>query len=232
MEAVGISKSEYAYQAIRSLIISGQLSAGTLISESALSRQLEISRTPAREAIRLLISEGFIDSEGSFSRVHSMSLKEIYDLNEVRLHLEEMAMNTSISRIPEAELNTLINEWSKILQMVDGSIYNREPVLKRIRQLDNVTHLLIIRHCDNAVIPKLYENLLAKVNWSQSMISTLIKNDRKTIQYHMQLLRQLQERNIHEAKQILRAHIYDSLEGISEKRLLKGYEGLPVPNWS
>ena len=232
MELNTLSKTEYAYRELRNRIITGELPAGTLISESTLSRQLGVSRTPVREAIRMLAREGFIDAESTFSRVHSLSVKEICDLNEVRLTLEETALKTSITRIPEDEISAAVSEWRSILDLMESPWYDREKVLERIFEADYQTHLLTIRYCENTVIPALYENLLARITWSQGIISTLIRDDQRTVQYHLDFLDRIRSRDLAGSIWILKSHVMDSLYSIRAENLTRGNGSLNLPKWT
>src|ERR1700683_4677958 len=54
------SKSSWAYQTVRGMIMSGDLAAGTSIDQQALATRLGISTTPLREALRRLEAEGYV----------------------------------------------------------------------------------------------------------------------------------------------------------------------------
>ena len=52
--------SKLVYDAIKDAIVKGEMKPGVKISESSLARQLDVSRTPVREALRILYAEGFV----------------------------------------------------------------------------------------------------------------------------------------------------------------------------
>ena len=51
-----LSRAEIAYQTLKQRIASGQISSGTMLSEVALAKELSMSRTPIREALKMLKS--------------------------------------------------------------------------------------------------------------------------------------------------------------------------------
>src|SRR5882762_9185408 len=82
-----------AYQLIQHKIATGELRAGTLISELAISKELGSSRTPVREAAGQLLAEGLLDlGPGGGIVVTQLSRQGIIDLYELREALEVFAV--------------------------------------------------------------------------------------------------------------------------------------------
>jgi len=81
------SKTEYAYNEIKRNIINGELKANSNINELRICETLNISRTPARQALLKLINEGFIDfiqNKGMYiSEIRLSDIIEIYDIRSV-----------------------------------------------------------------------------------------------------------------------------------------------------
>ena len=77
---------------VRDMIIEGLLPAGTRIHEGQLGQQLGVSRTPLREALKVLASEGLVElvpSRGAL--VRELTAKDVQDMLAVLISLEEMA---------------------------------------------------------------------------------------------------------------------------------------------
>ncbi len=105
------------------LIRSGELSLGQRMDEATLASQLRVSRTPLREAIRRLVSEGVVEHrpyQGHF--VRTFSVKQVDDLYEYRKALEELALQqVARSHVPEdlAPLAAVVAESALCLQSGD-----------------------------------------------------------------------------------------------------------------
>ena len=100
--------SERAYQQIKAALCKGEIAAGDILSESRLAAELGISRTPIREALRILASEGWVEiRRGIGAYVKSPSSKDIEDLYEVRCLLETLAIKTSVFNISNGEIDSL-----------------------------------------------------------------------------------------------------------------------------
>ena len=83
--------SERAYEQIKDALCKGKIAAGDILSESQLAEELDMSRTPVREALRILASEGWVEiRRGIGAYVKAPSSKDMEDLYEVRCLLETL----------------------------------------------------------------------------------------------------------------------------------------------
>jgi DNA-binding GntR family transcriptional regulator len=90
---------------LRQLILDGTLSPGTVISQVELARVLGVSRTPLREALRMLQEEGLIESEPNRrSRVRGFDPADLDSLYASRVVLESLGVALTVPRISEADL--------------------------------------------------------------------------------------------------------------------------------
>jgi len=81
------------YQPVRERILRGHLLPGAMLSENELADEFEVSRTPVREAVRLLISDGLVAvSPGRKMRVTLPSLKDIHEVYDIRSIIEREAL--------------------------------------------------------------------------------------------------------------------------------------------
>ncbi len=133
---------------IKTQIIQGKLKPGEKILEAQLAEDLNISRTPIREAIRLLECEGFVEllpRRGAI--VKEFSEKDLQDTVEVKASLETLAAELIIDKISDktiSKLKTIIENEEKILkdQKSGDAIYK---FLKEVSKF----HDTIIELCDN-----------------------------------------------------------------------------------
>ncbi len=103
-----LTLSQRVYEHLREEILADRLAPGTELSEVALSRELEISRGPVREALRRLAAEGLITMRPRRrAEVRSLTTQELIDAYQVREALEVMAVRLAVARITEADLARL-----------------------------------------------------------------------------------------------------------------------------
>ena len=114
-------------EAIEEMIVSGELTAGDRINESALATRLGVSRGPIREACRRLEEAGLLESatnQGVF--VREMTLEEARDLYEVRGALSGLAGRLIVERASESQVSSLVarvDEMDAVARANDFSTY-------------------------------------------------------------------------------------------------------------
>ena len=96
---------QQAYQHLRERILSGELGAGTQLSEPDLAKQLGMSRTPVREALRQMENEGLLDYAPRFgAMVRVPDRDELSDMYAVREALESYAAAEAAAKIKPSAL--------------------------------------------------------------------------------------------------------------------------------
>ncbi|WP_224404842.1 GntR family transcriptional regulator [Afifella sp. IM 167] len=142
-----ISRSEDAYQKLKSAIQSGTLGPGTRIREIEIADRFSVSRTPAREAIRRLESEGlisFVPRQGAMvSRLDHQETMELYDLREV---LEGTAAGFAARHASEAEIEEL-------KEMVASEVEIRDSPTK-LADLNRLFHSVLYRAAHNRYLER------------------------------------------------------------------------------
>jgi len=103
-----ISKKNQAYERIRALICQPGTRLVENLTETALARQLQLSRTPVREALIELQSEGFltiVPNRGIF--IHDPSISEVRYLYDIRIALEQFVLGELCGSLKEIDFNDL-----------------------------------------------------------------------------------------------------------------------------
>ncbi len=110
-----VSLVESIYETLAEAIVSGQLSHGSELNSVGLAKQLDVSRTPLREALKLLERDGLVQQVGNHkARVAEFSADDIREIYEVRLQLEAAAAELAAKRITTAELTKLRAEADEL----------------------------------------------------------------------------------------------------------------------
>ncbi|SIM54465.1 GntR family transcriptional regulator [Micromonospora cremea] len=104
------------YATLRDDIISGELEAGAPLVVTTVATRMGVSRTPVREALRLLTSDGLVESSERQLRVAGRSAQALFDIYEVRIPLEAAAArgaaerHTSFDRMQLIRLHEILRE--------------------------------------------------------------------------------------------------------------------------
>jgi len=147
---------EVAYHQIQREISMRQLRAGEPVSDVAISKKLGISRTPAREAIRQLVSEGLLEAvPGRGVVVITLDRDDIRDLFEMREALEGLAARTLAARAPAAgEIRDLRAVAAALTSLIKELEASRKPTLdgkqmERFEVADLAFHTYIMKLAGN-----------------------------------------------------------------------------------
>jgi DNA-binding GntR family transcriptional regulator len=150
------SLSQLAYERILDLLVRRELPAGTVMQERRLAEFLDISRTPIREALYRLETEGLVTrAPGNSLVVKEFSLRELVDILQVRRVLEAEAAVQSIEHIAPAELDDLQASILRLRQQGD-------PHSPENREVDRRFHELLAENSGNAVLAGLIRDLRLK----------------------------------------------------------------------
>ncbi|MFG1707770.1 GntR family transcriptional regulator [Nonomuraea sp. M3C6] len=99
------TKADYAYLRVKELILAGALPPGSVIPQGRLARDIGISTTPLREALRRLKSEGLVELDAHRdARVAPLAAEEARDLLEMRRSLDPLAVALAAERRTRADI--------------------------------------------------------------------------------------------------------------------------------
>jgi DNA-binding GntR family transcriptional regulator len=102
------TKAEVAYGLVREQILRGELQPGAVIQQGSLARELGISTTPLREAMRRLMSDGLVELDSHRdARVSTLNAEEARDLVEVRRSLDPLAAGLAAERRTRGDLELI-----------------------------------------------------------------------------------------------------------------------------
>lgn len=111
------------YEEIKEAIINNTIKPGTMIQERVLAEKLGVSRTPVREALRRLNSEGLIELiPGKGATVTKITIEDIREIMQVREPLECLAVKLAAERIQPQDikyLEDMIANWDKEINCSD-----------------------------------------------------------------------------------------------------------------
>ena len=139
------SLAEAVLERLRADIVRGDLPLGQLLSERVLAEKMGVSKTPVREALAQLRSEGLVrivPQRGAF--VFSLSASEVRAICEYRLVLETAALKLTMAREPKAladDLARVINRMERARKAGDREAY---------LNADTAFHAAFFEHCGNS----------------------------------------------------------------------------------
>lgn len=149
--------SDLAYETIRAMVLSGELSPGEQLSEEALAERCGVSRTPVRDALRRLEAELLVrrsDSQRSF--VADWSLDDVADAFELRAMMEGYAARRAAERMDRATLKRLGAENAALHAAISGAKVDVASFLEHNRAF----HEIILEAADSRRLATLLSALI------------------------------------------------------------------------
>lgn len=151
------SKAKLAYLKIKKMLLNSEITTETFVSEEMLSKYLGLSRTPVREAVKLLLHEGYFRQGPSGGLlVHKASLRECRELYDLRVAMEEYVM-TGIS-MPLSEKNEKL--FQSLLEKQKTAVNTSDTA--QFLLLDIKFHTLLFEIYGNAILSDMYQELRNK----------------------------------------------------------------------
>jgi DNA-binding GntR family transcriptional regulator len=195
--------SDKAYQMIRHKIITLELPPRSAIDEQALMEDLQLGRTPIREALQRLAAEDlvfFAPRRGIF--VADVSLTDLQKVFELRIILEGFCARLAAQRVtPDqlAEMRTLIQELS---QLPGGDS-------KKLMAIDEQFHELLYQAADNEFLAQTLRRLHALSFRIWHLVLDRLGSVKGAMEQHIEIVRALQVRDEEQAEALLQRHVVE-----------------------
>lgn len=205
---------DVVFQTLRSAILRGDLKPGERLMELQLASKLGVSRTPIREAIRMLEQEGLaITIPRRGAEVAKMTEKDMGDTLQIRRALEELAVVLVCDKITEEDVVELKEAMNNFEEMT------KQDNVVELAKADVALHETVYRIADN---PKLVQ-LLGDIREQMFRYRAEYLKDRSIypilIQEHRDMVDALEKRNKDLVVKITMKHLYNQEEGM--KRIIR-----------
>ena len=184
---------------IRQRIYSRELQPGSWIDEMKMAESFGISRTPLREALKVLAAEGLVTMKvrrGAY--VTEVSEKDLRDVYHLLALLESDAAAVVAQNCSDCQLQELVNIHEQLESAVNDA--------NRFFQINEQFHLQLLTLCGNRFLLQTVTDLRKVMKLNRHM--SLFKQGRiqDSLQEHQALMRQLLDRNPEGARQAMHAH--------------------------
>ena len=208
MENLKLDANEYlplrdvVFKTLREAILRGDLKPGERLMELQLAAKLGVSRTPIREAIRMLQQEGLavtIPRRGA--EVAAMTEKDMEDVLQVREAFEILAVQLASEKITKEQ----IAELEERLKAFEQAVETAE--VKQIAQSDIDFHDLIYTAAENPRLVVLLNNLREQIYRYRVEYLKDEKNYPRLIEEHRQIMQGLKERNEQYVVEMTKKHM-------------------------
>jgi DNA-binding GntR family transcriptional regulator len=117
---------EQVYRRVREAILEGQIEPGSVMSQVAMADELGVSRTPLREALRMLQSEGLVDAPANRRvMVRPLTATDLEELAIIRIALESEAIRLAVPRLTPEDIAALEGRLAEMIHYAEAEDYAR-----------------------------------------------------------------------------------------------------------
>jgi len=196
---------------LRELIMSGELQEGDKIKEDELCSSMGISKTPLREALRVLSVEGLIrlvPNRGSF--VSTPTFEEIREMFDVMSVLEGVCARAAAEKMGAKDLATL----EKLHERLEEN-YRRKAQREYIR-INNQYHAFVQELAGNRTLNQIVNGLRQKILLYRYQSLNLPERFAQSIQEHRDLLEAFRKKDPKKAETLMRRHLKKQCDALEK----------------
>ncbi len=204
-----ISIADQIFDQLERDILSGKYRRGEVLSELRLAKELDVSRTPIREALLRLEQENVLKETGRGMEVIGISTEDMLDLYDVRLHLEGEAAKRAALNITDEQLAELL-ELAELQRFYINKQGNSSS--EHTKNLDSQFHELLYRSCGS----KAYMDVLIRIHkkMTKFRMASVSKQSRamQSNDEHMAIYQALEAHDPEAAEQAVLLHIRNAMD--------------------
>jgi DNA-binding GntR family transcriptional regulator len=210
------------YEQLKAMSVSFELKPGERLNEGELAKRLGVSRTPLREALNRLNTEGFLrftPGKGFFCR--ELDAHEIFDLYELRKSIEVASVRLAVKRAKDEDIDALL----AFLDATGPDPGERSSI--ELVELDETFHERLMAMSDNAEMLRVLRNVNARIRFVRWIDMDRI-NRTNTQAEHRAVLHALKGRDEGTCVYVLERHIDRRLDTITSA-IKEGYAQIYMP---
>jgi len=205
---------------LREAILNKKLKPGDRIVESELAQALNVSRTPVREALRVLEAEGLlkrVPRKGLF--VKGIMIEDVVEIYSIRIALETLAVSKAVNSISLPEINRLKSLVEQMKEYTDSR--QSEKLFSVCQEFNDI----LIRACR---MPRLIKLVKVYMEYLEDFRAiSMAKHERQVaaLKEHEDILQAVIDRDPQKAERAVRKHLQGALESfLKEEGLYEEHE--------
>jgi len=204
------SVRELVYEELKKLIIEGEIKPEGRIVETEYAQKFQISRTPIREALRMLELEGFVESHSRGGvTVKSITKNDIEEIYRIRIALEGVILEEVINKAKKKDIRKLERLMEDTEDLIDEGEDDKE-VFKLFSEFNDTLYSI----ADLNRVTGMIKNLNLYLRRFRKM--AIESGDRKEVAFrdHKDIVEAIKSKEIDKAKEINKIHLERSKDFI------------------
>lgn len=194
-----MSHKDQVYQHLLEAIISNRIPPGTPVVETEVSTELNVSRTPVREALKELEAEGLVCRYPSIGTVVTeITPHDVEEIFSLRILLETFALQLTWDKITEEELDSVETSFAYLDLNSAGDAY---------READIRLHSLIVERTGNKRLARFLGILNSQIERFRRIAAYSATRPENSKKEHLEIIHYLRTGDLQACEQSLRNHL-------------------------
>jgi len=198
------------YEAIKHRILAMEIKPGEIVSENKLSKELKISRTPIREALKKLEQDGLIVSANRRKRVFVLTIHEVEEIFDLKIAIEGSIARLAAEKGEKDDLDELreiVQNMSRFADIVPENTFEVHEWIDEWLALDRRFHNLLFKMANNRRAEQIIKNL--NYQWHQLRVGILAMEGRiqKSVKEHTDIAQAILNGDASEAETLMKDHL-------------------------
>lgn len=205
------SLAEKVFDYLESAILSMQYPPGTVLNEATVADSLNISRSPAREAILHLENLGMVKKSGRKRVVSAITPDVIYSYYELWEMVEPFAAKLACNHASKDHLNTI----NDVLLQMDQ--FSHRDQINVYRELNLQFHSLLVAPCPNRLMVEYHSRVMKFIRWGSNYSLSLAAESGISKSSHYEIFQSYKSCDSDQIEYLLRQHISSASMRIQNK---------------
>lgn len=213
-----LSLSDSLVAELQRRILGGQIAVGSWLRHEAIAEEFGVSRTPVREALRVLQAQGIVTivrNRGAL--VEGLSGRDIRELGEVRAELEGLAASLAAENMTDDLLSVVTTAWDAFESELDAGGADRTALETAWRDANRRFHTAVLTGCGNRqlVITITEVSRRLPTNSSFAIYARSSRLLRENLEQHHDIARAIESHDSHAARAAMSLHIRSTAEHLA-----------------
>jgi DNA-binding GntR family transcriptional regulator len=199
------SAAQHAYAEIAGRMASGELRPGVWLREETLAASMGISRTPVREALRKLSSEGLVRLERNRgAQAVAWTREQVSEIYGLRAVVEGYMAAVAARNIDEGALGKL---EANLIEYGQAAAGDGAAARQRAAALNNEFHAIVLEATGNDALINLVTGVLGLPLVRMTFLRYTARDLERSVEHHRQLVEALRQQDAVSAEMIMKVHI-------------------------
>jgi len=194
-----------AYQTIKTQIVTGQFPPGMRLKEDELTVICAVSRTPVREALRRLASEGLVTlNPNQGAQVSTIGVKDLVDLYELRALVESYAAGRAATRVSSQDIEQL----EALTTDMEANAGESQAATQAFAQANTAFHRVILNAAENARLLTIAQVVIEPPLALRTFSRYSAEERQRSIRHHREMIAAFKAQDAAWASAVMAGHIH------------------------